>query len=134
MAYNSKKRGGKWKRLSRAKKWKKERGKISGIRGFLFGKDTERVGMKNHIVTKKRVRFADQSNGNELVLSSLPLNLRASESKIKISASNQSFKLSSEGKLNNIKANSPSVQTPFLPELCDHPNPKKSCLFLKLNS
>ena len=44
------------------------------------------------------------ANGNELVLSSLPLNLRASESKIKISASNQSFKLLSEGKLNNIKA------------------------------
>ena len=43
------------------------------------------------------------ANGNELVLSSLPLNLKATESKIKISASNQSFKLLSEGKLNNIE-------------------------------
>ncbi len=43
------------------------------------------------------------ANGNELVLSSLPLNFRATESKIKISASNQSFKLLSEGKLNNIE-------------------------------
>ncbi len=43
------------------------------------------------------------ANGNELVLSSLPLNLIATESMIKISASNQSFKLLSEGKLNNIE-------------------------------
>ncbi|MDA9734400.1 DUF3971 domain-containing protein [SAR116 cluster bacterium] len=43
------------------------------------------------------------ANGKDLVLSSLPLNLRASESEIKISASNQSFKLLSEGKLNNIE-------------------------------
>ncbi len=42
------------------------------------------------------------ANGNELVLSSLPLNLRATESNIKISASNRSFKLLSDGKLNNI--------------------------------
>ncbi len=43
------------------------------------------------------------ANGNELVLSSLPLNLKATESKIKISANNRSFKLLSEGKLNNIE-------------------------------
>ncbi len=43
------------------------------------------------------------ANGNELVLYSLPLNLRATARKTKIFASNHLFKLFSEGKLNNIK-------------------------------
>ena len=64
------------------------------------------------------------ANGNELVLSSLPLNLRATESKIKISASNQSFKLLSEGKLNNI-------ETKFKIDKLQNTNPSVSINLIK---
>ena len=45
--------------------------------------------------------------GNELLMNSLPLNLRATESNIKIFANNHSIKLLGEGKLNYI---SPKVE------------------------